>query len=318
MNVGLNHATNDKRCVLPSEAVGTRAYGRGVVEVVCSWCGKPKEVKYSHYRRGNRFFCDNSAVGSCRAMWDSAFKTGPGNPNFKEKVTVYCEVCGKQKEIKPSRYAKSETKRFYCNVKCQSVWMAKNQAGSNSVFWKHGVKANNIPLYETYKDKVGYAACVRKAEDGFSLEIKCSYCGKFHTPSVINLKNIMQKKSMEFYCSDGGKQACPVFRQRVYPKGFKPATSREVVPELRQIVFERDRWKCQRCESSDQIHCHHIQGYAQNKIMANDPDNCITLCKKCHKEVHKTEGCKYSDLKCNQALSDMGFKEGEKRNEINS
>jgi 5-methylcytosine-specific restriction endonuclease McrA len=35
-----------------------------------------------------------------------------------------------------------------------------------------------------------------------------------------------------------------------------------------------------------------------NKVMANDPDNCITLCKDCHKQVHSREGCKYSDLKC--------------------
>ena len=33
-------------------------------------------------------------------------------------------------------------------------------------------------------------------------------------------------------------------------------------------------------------------------MTANDPDVCTTLCKKCHKEVHAKEGCKYHQLKC--------------------
>lgn len=40
------------------------------------------------------------------------------------------------------------------------------------------------------------------------------------------------------------------------------------------------------------------KGGAQNKILANDIDNCITLCKECHKLVHKQHGCRYVDLKC--------------------
>jgi hypothetical protein len=37
-----------------------------------------------------------------------------------------------------------------------------------------------------------------------------------------------------------------------------------------------------------------------NKIMANDPDNCITLCKECHKRIHSQEGCNHNDLKCKE------------------
>ena len=35
-----------------------------------------------------------------------------------------------------------------------------------------------------------------------------------------------------------------------------------------------------------------------NKMVSNDPDNCITLCKKCHKEIHSQDGCRYVDLQC--------------------
>jgi 5-methylcytosine-specific restriction endonuclease McrA len=47
-----------------------------------------------------------------------------------------------------------------------------------------------------------------------------------------------------------------------------------------------------------QLHVHHITSYVQNKMQANDPDSCITLCKKCHEKIHQQEGCKYNDLKC--------------------
>ena len=88
---------------------------------------------------------------------------------------------------------------------------------------------------------------------------------------------------------------------RSFPRGFKKATSREVQPELRQMVLERDGWTCQRCEETEvELHCHHITGILQNPIESADMDNCITLCKKCHKEVHKKDGCKYIELRCKE------------------
>jgi 5-methylcytosine-specific restriction endonuclease McrA len=104
-----------------------------------------------------------------------------------------------------------------------------------------------------------------------------------------------------FYCSENCKISCPIFNQRLWPKGFKKATSREVVPLLRQLVLERDNYTCQKCGATTetaQLHVHHEKSYTLNKIMANDPDNCITLCKECHKKVHSQEGCKYVDLQC--------------------
>jgi 5-methylcytosine-specific restriction endonuclease McrA len=85
--------------------------------------------------------------------------------------------------------------------------------------------------------------------------------------------------------------------RKEYNKGFKPSTSREVQPELRQMVFERDEWTCQRCESTTSLHCHHITGIEQNPIESADVDNCITFCKDCHKWVHSQEGCRYFDLR---------------------
>jgi len=46
-----------------------------------------------------------------------------------------------------------------------------------------------------------------------------------------------------FYCSESCKQECSIYNRRKWPKGFKIATSREVQPELRQIVLKRDNYK---------------------------------------------------------------------------
>ena len=34
-----------------------------------------------------------------------------------------------------------------------------------------------------------------------------------------------------------------------------------------------------------------------NSIESTDIDNCITLCKKCHKEIYSQEGCKRGDYR---------------------
>jgi hypothetical protein len=70
------------------------------------------------------------------------------------------------------------------------------------------------------------------------------------------------------YCSEACKQACPIYKQLLYPKGFKAATSREVQPELRQMVLARDNYICQRCDKTKDelseegiaLHCHHLEG----------------------------------------------------------
>jgi len=79
-----------------------------------------------------------------------------------------------------------------------------------------------------------------------------------------------------------------------------------VQPELRKLVLLRDNYTCQKCNTSKEdnpdleLHCHHIDPVINNPIESADIDNCITLCKLCHKEIHKTiSGCGFNELKCN-------------------
>jgi 5-methylcytosine-specific restriction endonuclease McrA len=101
------------------------------------------------------------------------------------------------------------------------------------------------------------------------------------------------------YCSDGCKSECPIYNQSKWPKGFKKATSREVQPQLRQMVLERDNYECQKCGSELALHCHHIYPLNESPITSADMDECITLCLTCHEEVHmNVAGCGYYEMRC--------------------
>jgi hypothetical protein len=169
--------------------------------------------------------------------------------------------------------------------------------------WKGGITKLNIPLYETYVSRLEPIEQCRKSQEGY-LEVKCTYCDRWFVPKRTDIGNRIQiingklKGESRLYCSTECKSNCPIFYQIKYPKGFKPATSREVQPELRKLVFQRDDWTCIKCKATSNLHCHHIEGIVQNPIESADIDLCVTLCKSCHKEVHRQKDCKYNDLKC--------------------
>jgi len=167
---------------------------------------------------------------------------------------------------------------------------------------------NKKASYAMYKDRLTIDENPKLAKDGVSLFVKCRYCGKYFIPTerqaVIRARALTGHCSGEcnLYCSSGCKKACPTFGQREHYKGQKvDGSSREVQPELRQMCLERDGYTCQKCGAKGkavQLHCHHIKAVIDDPIESADVDNTITLCKSCHKEVHKIPGCRYHELRC--------------------
>lgn len=57
-------------------------------------------------------------------------------------------------------------------------------------------------------------------------------------------------------------------------------------------VLERDNHTCQKCCSKEHLCVHHIDNFKENIENRYNINNGITLCKDCHKEIHKKFGYK--------------------------
>ena len=157
-------------------------------------------------------------------------------------------------------------------------------------------------LYNSYKDI--FFGEFKEGDNGVLL-VKCKYCNKWFSPTNSEAERYIHRGN-SLYCSDGCKKSCPTYHVSKHEKGFRQNTSREVQPELRKLVLERDNWTCQKCGANKNeditvtLHCHHIDPVKNNPIESADMDNCVILCKACHKEAHSRKGCRYSDLaSCN-------------------
>ncbi len=184
----------------------------------------------------------------------------------------------------------------------------KDRKGSKNPYYK-GAKDS---LYSHWSPKLTYDEN-RENNEG-KIEVRCRYCNKWFVPTSVEMDNRIGELRREgsgsnFYCSDDCKKLCPDHYQVLWPKNYKPYDninrSVEVSPELRKMVFERDEWICQKCESTEKLECHHIDPVSLEPLYANDLDSCITLCKECHKGIHiNIEGCGYSELR--EKKKDMG------------
>lgn len=182
--------------------------------------------------------------------------------------------------------------------------------GKDNPSWKGGYSNKNLSRYDKFATQLEICEEIRRNKnDSNILEARCNYCGKWFKPTPISCYDRVRCLNGtaygegRLYCSEQCKQECPIYNQTLYPKGFKPATSREVQPELRQMRFEIDNYTCQKCKKIQDeldvaLHCHHIEGIKWDPLESADVDKVITLCKNCHIEVHKQEDCKYSDMKC--------------------
>lgn len=108
--------------------------------------------------------------------------------------------------------------------------------------------------------------------------------------------------SNNFYCSQSCINNCVWYNQSLYPRGsVRNKKHRPEQYELRKMVLEREwLWGqiCGKGEDESELQCHHVEGINFNSIESADIDNCITLCKSCHKQVHKLPNCNFNDLQC--------------------
>ena len=57
--------------------------------------------------------------------------------------------------------------------------------------------------------------------------------------------------------------------------------------EWRKEVLKRDNYQCQICHSTIDLEAHHLKEFSKYRDLRFDIKNGITLCKKCHKKIHR-------------------------------
>lgn len=260
------------------------------------WCKNCSKEYYMQQANTKKSIPEHKLCKKCGITKKS--KEFCKDPHRKDGLRTYCKDC--DNKINRDNFIKNRDKKLAQN----RDWGRKNKA-------RKAKKANSPILFNDktkYRKEIEKYEDVKESHDGY-LIIKCLYCGKWFKPSrrqVSNRLNAIYGRSsgeLRLYCSKQCKAACPTYWAKEMPKKDKPATSREVQPELRKIVFERDNWTCKHCGKHKDnlpipIHCHHIDPVINNPIESADVDNCMTLCKNCHIQVHKIPGCGYHELTC--------------------
>lgn len=229
----------------------------------------------------------------------------------KYRVGCWCKKCTKryQKQFRKDNVLKIAEYRKSNILKIANY--RKNGKLQKKEWRKHYNK--DVAIFNSYSKKLEIFEKIRRYPENLELlEVKCAYCGKWVLPTNLQVGARLQffngtsSSEHRFYCSEACKISCPSYGQKLYWKGQKEerlGTSREVSAWFRQFVLETDNWTCQKCLKSKEefselvLHVHHIKGVAQKPMLQNDIDNAITLCIDCHKEIHKTKGCTYFDLR---------------------
>jgi 5-methylcytosine-specific restriction endonuclease McrA len=270
------------------------------IKKICEFCGEKYIVVPSNK---NSKYCSRK----CQSKAQIGKYTGKKSPVYS-RVKKVCPVCHKEFTVKLSQTVRS--KDNCCSRECTDRWtvLSGKLSDEKNPAWRGGYAKDNLAMFETYAHRMEFAEQVRKSPiDKNILQVKCTYCGRWYSPKLGSLTNrvaYLEGKSeneSRLYCSNRCKKSCPIYRQKLFPRGYRETTSREVQPELRQMRLALDDYTCQRCQKTideAELHCHHITGVEQNPLESADLDNCITLCKKCHKWAHTQKGCRYFELTC--------------------
>jgi len=187
------------------------------------------------------------------------------------KIKVTCAVCGKAIERVPSHIKRN--KEQFCSLPCRDIRNAERRKGQNSSFWRGG----KIPA-------------------------ACDFCKE---PVMIFPHQLKE----HVFCG----KSCFTEWQRINMAGDKSPSWRGgpkknyYGPNWRaqsHATRVRDGYHCRRCGISQKeikrmLHVHHVKpfqsfdyrlGENENYRFANQIDNLITLCPRCHNSVDIRRG----------------------------
>ena len=165
------------------------------------------------------------------------------------RLNIQCLGCGESFEVIPAR---AKTAKF-CSYKCRGKWRSENFTGENN------------PNYRGGRNKA------------------CAHCGKeFWVIPAMEHRKFCSKP-----CADiGGIRYSgpenPNYRKEARRKNRGGSHHKWTV-----AVISRDKATCQRCGATGvELHAHHILSFKDHPERRSDVNNGVTLCFRCHWDVH--------------------------------
>lgn len=229
--------------------------------VYCPICGKQYDGN-----EGDGRFCS----GECRHRYDSEKRKEymqdyiPPDKPPKEKTPKKCAYCGI--EFTPEW----RSDQLYHSLECQAKAKALRKWGE--------LTDRTCPICEkTFTPKRGKQVCCSP---------KCTF-RKIYLENLdkkkqqaheYRLKNIdvirAKDKERNAKRKDSKRESDKQYRDNIYFSGNKV------------IALERDGYKCRRCDATENLAMHHIDGSGQSEHPNNDLGNLETLCDSCHTKHH--------------------------------
>lgn len=245
------------------------------------------------------------------------------NGNLRKGAVLYeerdsCLVCGEPylEEIRRSRGMSKGFCSHFCsnkgvnhpsygkkhNMKTK-IKMSIARSGSKNPNYKGGVEELNIPLYDTFADRLSWAEAVNRNENNKDyLQVECTKCKTWFIPKRTDVRNRIYALNgfiageYRFYCSDSCKNSCDVYGQKLYPKNFKSDVEDKYNLRIwRKEVLKRANYRCEYCENNA-TDAHHIKPVKLEPFFILDPDNGIACCEKCHYIYGHKEECSTGNL----------------------
>ncbi len=130
----------------------TKETGRTYWNVTCTNDGNKGCVSVNSLKSGKSKSC------GCLRDEKASKRKGKNHPNWKEKVTIFCKQCGKEKEV-----ISSKRKTQFCCRKCHNQWKSENFRGKNGSNWKNGITPLQNLIRTSKKHKKFVQKTLKKA-----------------------------------------------------------------------------------------------------------------------------------------------------------
>lgn len=182
-----------------------------------------------------------------------------------------CE-CGNKKSINPTVLKNGHSQSCGC-------------------LWKENVIKDRIDIVgERYGkllvikkiDNKGYWECLCDCGNKKIIYAPVLYCGAVKSCGCLK-KEMMSGSNSIFWKGGVTEKTRKIKKTPIFMRWSK-------------TIRKNDNYTCQKCQSKEKLHAHHIINYIFDPTKALNLDNGVTLCETCHKEFHKINGKKENNL----------------------